>query len=485
MRLLSRTILALMLASAAALLIFGPRPNPHLQYRDGSPVPPNVTRIAYWEKWGGNEARQMNEIVDDVNHPVGREKKIFVQYLSISTVDKKTLTATAAGVPPDVAGLWDRQLTQFAAEDALEPLDNLAAEHGITPDLYKPVYWKSCTYNGRLWGLVSTPYAYALHYNKWHFWAAADRLRAAGLDPTRPPATLQDLDHYAKVLDLRDPGTGHIERAGYLPMEPGWTIAVTAYWFGGNIFDEKTNKFTLTSPQNIAAFNWVRSYTLKLGDAAMSQFSGRFGELFNTPNNPFLTGQVSMVCQGPWMANYIYDLKPSMSEALVPYCLERYLPRVARPFNYKWDVAPFPSAVPGLNGVTYDSFDVLVIPRGSHHKREAFEFLAYVNRQDVQEKLCSMHCKNSVLASYSRDYIRTNPNPYIEMFEKLAASPNARGTPTVPIYPLAEDEIKQAAQTAALQLDVPVEQCLQETQDRLTQKLDQFLDGQRRRVAAR
>src|SRR5690348_13749732 len=129
MRLLSRTILALLLASAAALLIFGPRPDPHLRYRDGSPVTPGVTRISYWEKWGGNEGRQMNEIVDDFNNTVGRQKKIFVQYLSISTVDKKTLTAAAAGVPPDIAGLWDRQLTQFAAEDALEPLDNLAAEH--------------------------------------------------------------------------------------------------------------------------------------------------------------------------------------------------------------------------------------------------------------------------------------------------------------------------------------------------------------------
>ena len=59
---------------------------------------------------------------------------------------------------------------------------------------------------------------------------------------------------------------------------------------------------------------------------------------------------------------------------------------------------PFPSAVPGLEDVTFADFDALVIPQGARHKQEAFEFIAYVNRQDVMEKLCKLHCKNSPLA---------------------------------------------------------------------------------------
>ena len=57
----------------------------------------------------------MKQIVDDFNATVGREEKIFVNYLSMSSVDQKTLLATAAGVPPDVAGVWDNQVRQFAA----------------------------------------------------------------------------------------------------------------------------------------------------------------------------------------------------------------------------------------------------------------------------------------------------------------------------------------------------------------------------------
>ena len=33
--------------------------------------------------------------------------------------------------------------------------------------------------------------------------------------------------------------------------------------------------------------------------------------------------------------------------------------------------------------MTYATFDALVIPRGAKHKREAFQFLAYLNRGDA------------------------------------------------------------------------------------------------------
>ena len=47
----------------------------------------------------------------------------------------------------------------------------------------------------------------------------------------------------------------------------------------------------------------------------------------------------------------------------------------------------FPSAAAGLTDVTYCGFDTLVIPKGSRHKKEAFAFIAFVNRQNVMEKL--------------------------------------------------------------------------------------------------
>src|SRR4051812_9176453 len=176
-----RIILSLFIVAALAFLARGSR--------SAQPdVPPGVVVIQYWEKWTGREADQMKQIVDDFNATVGREKKIFVKYLSMSSVDQKTLLATAAGVPPDVAGGWDNQVRQFAAMGALQRLDDMADAHGLARDYFKPVYYNGCSYDGHLYALPSTPGGIGLHYNKRLFREKADKLRARASTQTVPRA---------------------------------------------------------------------------------------------------------------------------------------------------------------------------------------------------------------------------------------------------------------------------------------------------------
>ena len=475
MRIVRALVLAALAAVAGYLLLFGGR--------TGAGPGRGRVVVRYWEKWTGKEAEQMMQIVDDFNNTVGKEKGIYVQYLSMSNVNQKTLVATAAGVPPDVAGLWDTQVAQFAAIDAVEPLDDLAARHGITADYYKPVYWEGCRYDGRLWALVSTPAAVALHYNKRLFLERAKELRAAGLDPDRPPRTLDELDRYATALDTFTElpgGKKQIARSGYLPMEPGWYLAYTGYWFGADLYDEKTGRLKLDDPKMVRAFEWVKNYSVRLGKDSMTEFRSGFGQ-FASSQNPFLVGTVAMEQQGPWMANYIENLKPSMNRWRFPKEKEKGLPLASRQANYEWGAAPFPAADPALGDVTVAPFDTLMIPKGARHKEEAFEFIAYVNRQDVSEKLNALHCKNSPLRKVSDAFLRSHPNPYIAVFERLATSPNARGVPPVPIWPEVADELGVAAQRVYL-LEAEPAQALADAQKRLQEKLDEFRKRQRIRA---
>jgi len=472
MRYIRWTILTLFFLSAACLLVWGPRP--------AASRPKDRVVVQYWEKWTGQEGAQMQEIVSDFNATVGREKGIYVEILSQSNVNQKTLIATAAGVPPDVAGVWDGQVAQFAAVGALEPLDDLARQYGIGEGSYKKVYWDACKYQGKLYALISTPASVGLHWNKRIFLEKADKLRAAGCDPLRAPRTLEELDRYAAALTERD-AKGRIVTLGYVPMEPGWYISQTVFWFGGQLYDEKTDRFQLTSPESVRALEWVQGYSRKLGKDALTDFRSGLGNFAST-QNPFLTGQIAMVQQGPWMANFIELLNPGMNRWQRPASAPPDPAATPRTEHCEWAVAPFPSVYtenltdPDAlidQAVTWCGFDVLTIPQGARHKKEAFEFIAYVNRMEVMEKLCSLHCKNTPLARHSENWQKNHPNPYVDVFDRMASSPHAYTVSPVPIWPEVGEELGAMFQRVAL-LEQEPRAALEEAQTRLQAKLDQF-----------
>ena len=166
--------------------------------------------VKYWEKWTGFEADAMREVVDDFN---ASQDRIFVDYSSVSQIDRRLMLATAGGVPPDIAGIWAGQLPAYSENNALTPLDSLAREAGISADDYIPAFWKICNHRDHLWALPSTPTSVALIYNKKMF-------REAGLDPERPPRTIAELEEFNEKLTKRGPD-GRIITAGHLPEEPG------------------------------------------------------------------------------------------------------------------------------------------------------------------------------------------------------------------------------------------------------------------------
>src|SRR5574340_1680466 len=125
----------------------------------------------------------MRAVVDRYNR---RQHRIFVDMLTISQIDQKLLLATAGGAPPDVVGLWSNNMSNFADKQVLRPLDDLLARDHITRADYIPAYYDLGEYHGHMYALPTTPASVALHWNKQLF-------RQAGLDPERPPRTLEEL----------------------------------------------------------------------------------------------------------------------------------------------------------------------------------------------------------------------------------------------------------------------------------------------------
>ncbi len=159
-----------------------------------------------------------------------------------------------------------------------------------------------------------------------------------------------------------------------------------------------------------------------------------------------------------------------------------FIPATERQKFTQWAVAPYPSSNPNAKLTSYVDSDILVIPRTATHKKEAFEFIAFVNRQDVMESLCSMHCKNSPLAKVSRQFIDYHPNPYIQVFEDCANSPNAFALPQIPLWPEISDELTVASQKVYMLEQSPAD-AMKSSQQRLEQKWVYFSKVQAERAA--
>lgn len=456
------------------LLVMGPR--------DTETIPPDRVVINYWEKWSGVEADTMRRIIDEFNATIGAEKGIYVRFLSMAAVDQKTRVATAAGVPPEIAGIWSDRLAQLHAMDALEPLDERAAAAGLTRGYYKPVFYDDCMEGGRLVALPTTPATVALLWNRQVFEERADALRAAGCDPARPPRTLEELDRYAAALDVWQTmrsGSRRLVAAGHLPMEPGWFIAHIWRWFGGEIWRPDAppgQEINLLDENVIAAYEWMAGYGRRLGIDAMGTIGA--GDQTLSPQNPFMTGEVAMIQQGPWMAAYIDTFSPKLNRVLWDKAHEMTLPIEERRRNYAWAAAPFPAARGADAGgpVTVTNLDVVVIPRGARHQAQAFEFIRYLQRQDVMERLCLAQCKNSPLAEVSPAFSARHTNPYVDVFDRMADSPNAHYPPHIPIWPEISRELEAVAQAVSLGADP--RQALARAQQRVDRAWARFREQQ-------
>lgn len=398
----SLLLAATLLLPAAALLLFGPRGRVS--------APSGRTVVHYWEKWTLTEGRAISDLVQRFNDTAGRERSIWVDYHAVSNIEQRLLIATAGGDPPDLAGLIDSRVPQYADQDALLPLDELVAESDVQLDAFKPVWIELCRFNGALYALPSTPFTIALYYNRRLF-------REAGLDPDRPPATTAELAEFARRLTRYEQRGADrvIVQLGFTvsPAMLGWWHWVWPCFFGERLWDGR--QFACNTPSGRRAAEWIAGLRRDLGLEAVLNFEAGAGPI-ESAQNPFLAERLAMVFQGPWLAKWISTYAPHVD----------------------YGVAAFPSE-DGRERV-FASCDVFVIPRGARHPREAMIFLEWLMQQPMLEELCRVHGKVSPFRTPLPEFFADHPNPHIRTFDALAASPGAFGFPRMPMWAQAEME---------------------------------------------
>lgn len=217
----------------------------------------------------------------------------FPQYVTSMT------TRFAANTPPDIVHLPSRNFAQFAAQNWLQPIDDVLAAIDVkanwTP-LQAEMDWK-----GQGQGLLLMGYAMMLFYNE-------ALLRQHGLAlPKTPP---QYLDAVAKITD-RDKGI--FGNADATVDHPNVTVAAATWVYGEGADWLKGGQWNFTDP---AVEKALGDYRAAMRDAPPGMTSEAARPLF-------LQGKVGFWRDGPWFSASLKGapatVRPNLKMAMMPF----------------------------------------------------------------------------------------------------------------------------------------------------------------------
>jgi multiple sugar transport system substrate-binding protein len=175
----------------------------------GAAFSPPLTPVSLrlWHPWSGPNAEAFSRIVAAFNAETPTVK-ISVEAHPPAEMQQQLAGATAPSQLPDVVVLDDTRVAENAIAETVQPIDDFAAQVGLSPDEYTSDVWNAGIWNGKRYGLPIDVHPEAVFWNKSVF-------RSARLDPDNPPADQHGFVDAIKEIRLR---TGI---AGYMVVGSG------------------------------------------------------------------------------------------------------------------------------------------------------------------------------------------------------------------------------------------------------------------------
>lgn len=235
---------------------------------------------------------------------------------------QKLMTSIVGNVPPDAIHQDRFTIGDWASRGAFRPLDDLMARdvgndpYTPRPDQYYEATWQEASYNGQVYAIPMAADNRALYWNRKIFREKAKELRAAGLDPERPPRTWSELLAYGKVLTEYNPDGKTLKRAGFLPNFGNSWLYMYAFQMNASFMSPDGRTCTLYTPEAEKALEFiVKGYDQVGGYENAKAFETGFqgGE-----NDPFIIGKVAMKIDGDWIIGSLARYGPNLDFATAP-----------------------------------------------------------------------------------------------------------------------------------------------------------------------
>ena len=362
--------------------------------------------------WSGEgEVKAMESIIQEWN---AANPGIQVRGISGSINVEEIAASVAGGAPPDMVVACNNQMIPgFAADDVIVPMDDLLTKIGADTSKIIPASLEWVKFKDKLYGL---PFL----QDTWGFMWNTDAFTEVGLDPTKPPTTLEELATYTKKL-TKYAADGSIERAGFIPYYPGKNFNEISHLFGCEYYDKATNKLTVDSDACVAFFDWYKAYAQEYDKKG--EVTKLIASKGSEDEDLFYTGKVAMGIFGEWVPGAAY------APTFAP--------------NLKYDSAPIPAKVADYFGAGFINGNAFFIPKGSTNPEAAARFGMYLMTDPPSKKMALQNASVPQLTSLTTDPDLT-AIPHFKAFLDIASNKNTWSNPMISVWAELNDSLDSA-----------------------------------------
>ena len=355
-------------------------------------------KIKFWSM--GAEAEYVSKLIPQFEKE-NPGIKIDVQQIPWTAAQEKLITAYASDNMPDIYQLGNTWIPQFVMLNALEPLsERINNSKEIIDTNYFEGIWNTNIIADNIYGIPWYIDTRILFYRK-------DVLKKVGY--STPPETWNELYELSKKI--KSANLDKDKYAIYLPTNEWAPFVIFALQNRARILRNNDCYGNFQSDEFRAAFEYlIKFHKENLAPIGISQV--------NNVYQAFVDEYFSMYISGPWN---IREFKRWMKGEL----------------KDKWGTAPLPSPDSKYPGVSLAGGSSLVISKKSANKDEAWLFIEYLSRTDVQLEFYRLindlpavkkAWKNSTLANdkymnaFYKQFSNVIPTPKIAEWEQIAFS---------------------------------------------------------------
>ncbi len=251
----------------------------------GGEKPAKKVELTFWSGFTGPDGDLLKTIVEDYNKANEGKIEIKMDIMPWDQMNQKLPPSIATDTAPSFVAFIGGVATPYIQNGSFQALGDFFEATGVDKGDFASGSLELGAKDG-------VPYLLPMQMNGLYLYWNKGLFKAAGLDPEKPPATLEELANYA--VQLTDSSKNQF---GF-----GMPVKGSPVWFtsfilgnGGNVVDLAAKKSVLDSPENLATFQKLQDLVVKDKVSPKGAGGADLDKLMQS-------GQLGMYINGPWLA---------------------------------------------------------------------------------------------------------------------------------------------------------------------------------------